>query len=67
MANQGDSIGLKSSKFPILKCSRPPGFIFQYGTMTPMGHVDFYAGAGEMFGWSQPGCGEVSQGVEIKF
>jgi len=28
----------------------------QYGTMTAIGHVDFYPGAGNDFGWNQPGC-----------
>merc|ERR1711951_150562 len=28
----------------------------QYGTMLELGHVDFYPGSNEEFGWNQPGC-----------
>jgi len=31
----------------------------QYGTMTRMGHVDFFPGSGTEFGWNQPGCWQV--------
>eukprot|EP00092_Neocalanus_flemingeri_P014018 GFUD01015123.1.p1 GENE.GFUD01015123.1~~GFUD01015123.1.p1 ORF type:complete len:473 (-),score=104.59 GFUD01015123.1:73-1491(-) len=31
----------------------------QYGSMTQMGHVDFFPGAGLDFGWNQPGCWRV--------
>jgi hypothetical protein len=31
----------------------------QYGTMTQMGHVDFFPGADQDYGWDQPGCWQV--------
>jgi len=31
----------------------------QYGTMTRLGHIDFYPGNHGEFGWNQPGCWQV--------
>ena len=37
----------------------PWSVVPQYGTMTKLGHLDFFPGAGEYFGWDQPGCWRV--------
>ena len=34
----------------------PWSVVPQYGTMTKLGHLDFFPGAGQDFGWEQPGC-----------
>ena len=37
----------------------PWSVVPQYGTMTLLGHIDFFPGAGSYFGWDQPGCWRV--------
>ena len=37
----------------------PWSVVPQYGTMTRLGHLDFFPGAGSYFGWDQPGCWRV--------
>ena len=37
----------------------PWSVVPQYGTMTKLGHLDFFPGAGDYFGWEQPGCWQV--------